>query len=195
MADLYEKITSKLFGSKDDLNYDDEDDIYGDDADLDYPDDDYDDEPEPERSYSRKSSRSSNSYSSSSSSSARSKRPIIKRNNNGKVIELHSNNGQNVEYEIMTQRPKNTDDAGKIMDVLMDGKPVLVNYEGIMEDERQRIMDMMTGCLYSLQGTYCKASLFVVLYAPGNIDITGDLVNDYEASSLGFNDRSRGNNW
>ncbi|MCR5586900.1 MAG: cell division protein SepF [Lachnospiraceae bacterium] len=209
MAKFLDKMMTVFsFGGNDE--YDDEEDIYDDDYfDEPYSEDEVEEEPIKRRSESRFSSRrnqsraeeedvpTNDSYVSSSRRERNSRKSVITRNREtGKVVALRNDNGHEVEFEIQTQRPKNSDDSAKICDIIKEGKPVLVNLEGIGEYEAQRIIDIVSGCVYAMDGDVCKASLFVLLFTPGNVEITGELTTGNNFSDTIYNNGSqRSSNW
>lgn len=71
-------------------------------------------------------------------------------------------------------------------EVLMDGQPVVVNLEGIDIMEAQRIMDFISGCIFSISGNMRQVSRYIFVFSPKNIDISGDYIKNM-AEGDGFN--------
>lgn len=119
--------------------------------------------------------------SSGRSSERSSGRQYVTRDRNsstGKVVALvHSGQEVNV---VETVRPKSIDDSPRIIDLLKDGKPVVVSFEGIETSERQRIIDVVSGGSYAVNGKYCSVSKNIFIFAPENVEIKGDFINDSE---------------
>ena len=40
--------------------------------------------------------------------------------------------------------------------------------------ESQRIMDFISGCIYSIKGQYHQISKYIFIFTPENVDISGD---------------------
>ncbi len=79
--------------------------------------------------------------------------------------------------EVKIFKPTGFDDSQEICDALLNSNPVIVNLEGFDSDDAQRIMDFVSGCLYSINGTYSEISKLTYIFAPDNVDIIGD-IND-----------------
>ncbi|MCR5202381.1 MAG: cell division protein SepF [Lachnospiraceae bacterium] len=201
MANFAEKLMSAL---NMDGGADYEEDIYEDDFDDSYDDDDdYDDsfldeEEEEERAPKKKSplsfrrsAKTNRRYSSSreeepeeeTSYSSRRRTSITKTKNQetGKVVKLLNTSSGN-SFELQTQKPMNTNDSAKICDSIKQGKPVVVNLEALEGFEAQRIIDIVSGCVYAVDGNICTVSKYIYIFTPGNIDITGDLINSSDFS-------------
>ncbi|MCR5624261.1 MAG: cell division protein SepF [Lachnospiraceae bacterium] len=119
-----------------------------------------------------------------------------KSSNSGKVVSLRTNNGQSVEFEIQTKRPKNFEDSSAICDIIKSGKPVIVNLEGIEDSMAQRIIDIVSGCVYAMDGNFCNVSLNVAVFTPGNVVISGELVNGSDFIDNVFKQKSsRSSSW
>ena len=58
--------------------------------------------------------------------------------------------------------------------MLLSGRPVVVNLEGFDPDDAQRIMDFISGCIYSIKVQYHQISKYIFIFTPENVDISGD---------------------
>ncbi|MDE6850871.1 MAG: cell division protein SepF, partial [Lachnospiraceae bacterium] len=74
----------------------------------------------------------------------------------------------------------------KVCEVLLEGLPVIVNLEGIDIMEAQRIMDFISGCIFSISGNMRQVSRYIFVFSPQSIDISGDYIKSM-AESEGFN--------
>lgn len=66
------------------------------------------------------------------------------------------------------------DDCQEICDNLINGNPIIVNLEGFDKDKAQRLMDFVSGCVYSIGGNLNQISSYIFIISPANIDVTGD---------------------
>lgn len=60
-------------------------------------------------------------------------------------------------------------DTQKITDHIINGHPVVVNFEKFSSDEAQRTMDFISGCIYTLKGSYQQVSKQVFVFAPKGV--------------------------
>lgn len=92
-----------------------------------------------------------------------------------KVVSM--NNRSMMEVNII--KPNTFEDSQNICNMLLSGRPVVVNLEGFDPDDAQRIMDFVSGCVYAIRGQYHQISKYIFIFTPENVDISGD--------SLSFN--------
>lgn len=92
-----------------------------------------------------------------------------------KVVSM--NNRSMMEVNII--KPNAFEDSQNICNMLLSGRPVVVNLEGFDPDDAQRIMDFVSGCVYAIRGQYHQISKYIFIFTPENVDISGD--------SLSFN--------
>ncbi len=91
-------------------------------------------------------------------------------NSKPKVVPM--NNRSMMEVNII--KPTSFEDSQNICNMLLSGRPVVVNLEGFDPDDAQRIMDFISGCIYSIKGQYHQISKYIFIFTPENIDISGD---------------------
>lgn len=181
MSKPFDKLWNMIRLSDED-DYDDYDDY---DEFDDYDDDDFDDIPAPvvkkkttpkkekaaktetkssvkkEKTTTKKKTSSFGSSSSSSSSSRSS----------SKIVPLMSSS----KSEVCVLRPTAFEDSRDITDVLLNGKAVVINLEGIDYEVAQRIIDFISGSIYAMAGNIQKISNYIFLVTPESIDISGDI--------------------
>ncbi|MCR4716235.1 MAG: cell division protein SepF [Lachnospiraceae bacterium] len=61
-----------------------------------------------------------------------------------------------------------------IMNLLIEGKTVILNLNGNNIPNAQRIIDSIGACCYTLDGSLRQISSYVFIAAPSNVDISGD---------------------
>ena len=91
-----------------------------------------------------------------------------------KVVPIKSAN-RNLEVCIM--KPSTFADSQDICDLLLEGRAVVVNLEGFDPLEAQRIMDFISGCVYSINGRLHQISRYIFIFSPDSIDISGDYLD------------------
>ena len=76
--------------------------------------------------------------------------------------------------EVNMIRPTSMDDARDICDMLLSGRAVVINLEGVQVDLAQRIIDFSSGACYSIDGNLQKISSYIFIITPSNIELTGE---------------------
>ncbi len=90
----------------------------------------------------------------------------------------------NSKNEVCVLRPTTFEDSRDITDVLLNGKAVVLNLEGIDYEVAQRIIDFISGSCYAMAGNIEKISNYIFIVTPETIDISGDIS---EVISSGIN--------
>ena len=92
----------------------------------------------------------------------------------GHVVSSVSHAGK---QEVTLFRPVNFNDASKAADDLRSRKVVVVNLENVDKAMARRVVDFLSGCAYSLDGSVKKIAQSTYLFCPHNMDVVGDLEN------------------
>lgn len=87
------------------------------------------------------------------------------------VVSLHTNRA----VRVVVQDPVSADEATHIADHLKARRPVIVNLGKMTPDAAQQLVDFLCGATYALGGTQQKIGRDIFLFAPPNINVTGDL--------------------
>ncbi|MBQ7229744.1 MAG: cell division protein SepF [Oscillospiraceae bacterium] len=77
--------------------------------------------------------------------------------------------------EVILFRPVNFNDASKAADDLRARKVVVVNLENVDKAMARRVVDFLTGCVYSIDGSVKKIAQAAYLFCPSHLFVTGDL--------------------
>ena len=77
--------------------------------------------------------------------------------------------------EVTLFRPVNFNDASKAADDLRSRKVVVVNLENVDKAMARRVVDFLSGCAYSLDGSVKKIAQAAYLFCPSNLVVNGDL--------------------
>lgn len=104
------------------------------------------------------------------------------------VFNVYKNN---TDSNLIIYRPVSCDDASHMIDSLKSKKPVIANFESIDHEKAQRILDMMSGAMYAISGSVHKVSKCIYVFAPENLDVTGDSNKDVANVSSIFMDISK----
>mgnify|MGYP001625110103 FL=1 len=79
--------------------------------------------------------------------------------------------------EVCMIMPKGYEDASEIADVLLHGKCVVLNLEGMNIEAAQRIIDFSSGACYTMGGNLQKISKKIFIVTPANVELSGDFTN------------------
>jgi len=96
------------------------------------------------------------------------------RKGSGKVLNLNNNSGT----KVVVVSPHNINDAKEICDHLRSNRSIVMNVEDIETQTAQRIVDFLSGAVYSLDGNIQKVSSGIFLATPSSVDILGDIKED-----------------
>ena len=70
------------------------------------------------------------------------------------------------ESNIIMYEPKNYGDIQKVVDYLKQGQSIMINLEGIADNDRGRILDFLSGAIYGLNGSIHRWHGDLFLLAP-----------------------------
>ena len=76
--------------------------------------------------------------------------------------------------EVCIFKPSSIEDSREITETLLQGKAVVVNFEGLHVEISQRIIDFISGSCYALDGNLQKISNYIFIATPNSVDISGD---------------------
>ena len=195
MASSLNKFMSFLKLTDED-DYDD--DFYDDDYDDDYDEKELQREERRVQREQRRADRKTSSYSRSDygrdrdyddydepSTSFNTRKQSTSKTSAGKVVSIHPVSSAN--YELSISKPVNFGESQQVCETLLNGQPVVVNLEGVDMSEAQRIIDLISGCIFAISGNMRQVSRYIFVFAPKNIDISGDYLNTITANDAGIN--------
>lgn len=87
---------------------------------------------------------------------------------------VHSTYAKSASMEVSMVKPSSMEDAREICDMLLAGRAVVINMEGVQVDLAQRIIDFSSGACYSIDGNLQKISSYIFIITPSDIELTGD---------------------
>ena len=94
------------------------------------------------------------------------------RNTGSKVVPMRTVSKGGMEVCIV--KPAAFEDAQDVCNIILSGRAAVVNLEGFDADEAQRIMDFVSGCIYTMNGRFHQISRYIFIFSPESVDISGD---------------------
>jgi cell division inhibitor SepF len=88
--------------------------------------------------------------------------------------------------EVCICKPKNFGDSTDACEMLLQGRAVVVNLEGIDIMEAQRIMDFISGCIFAISGKMHQISRYIFIFSPESVDISGDYLELSQDDEFGI---------
>lgn len=180
---LFDNLLDKMKLSSDDDEYEDDDDMMD--------EDEVEEERIPRRM--RKAAIKEDSYDDDYEEEEKVEKVRPKKNvserqtksNSNKIVNLRRVTSSSM--EVCLFKPNNYDtDSREIADTLLEGKSVLLNFEGIEIAVAQRIVDFISGVTHAIDGKLQKISRYIFIVTPRNVDLSGDFtesdLNDFAFS-------------
>ena len=91
----------------------------------------------------------------------------------GHVVNAAHTGGK--QQEVVLFRPVTFNDASKAANDLRSRKIVVVNLENVDKALARRVVDFMSGCAFSVDGSIKKIAQSAYLFCPANLSVNGDL--------------------
>jgi cell division inhibitor SepF len=88
--------------------------------------------------------------------------------------------------------PRAFSEAQQIADHLKNRNSVVVNLKRVTSDQAKRIVDFLSGCIYSIGGGMQKIGIGIYLCTPKNVNIQGKITDDSEKAK---NNKSENIDW
>ncbi|MEA5151135.1 MAG: cell division protein SepF [Oscillospiraceae bacterium] len=77
------------------------------------------------------------------------------------------------ETQVILFSPKSFDEAGELMNHLLQSRSVVMTLEGLPTDTARRLLDFLSGITFALQGKITPISAKTYFVTPQNVDILG----------------------
>lgn len=77
------------------------------------------------------------------------------------------------ESQVILFSPKNFDEAGEVVNHILQNRSVVMSLEGIPADTARRLLDFISGIAFALQGKITPVSAKAYFITPQNVDIVG----------------------
>jgi len=88
--------------------------------------------------------------------------------------------------EVCIFKPSSIEDSREITETLLQGKAVVINFEGLHVEISQRIIDFISGSCYALDGNLQKISNYIFIATPDSVDISGDFQDLIDGNDNSF---------
>ncbi len=89
-----------------------------------------------------------------------------------------------VKMEVVVIQPESYDEAQDICDHIKSQRPVIINLENLERSIAQRIMDFVSGSIYTLNGNVQRVTNNIFIIAPENIDVAGDFREELKTNGI-----------
>lgn len=99
-----------------------------------------------------------------------------------------TNNARMSGNEVCIFKPSSIEDSREITETLLQGKAVVINFEGLHVEISQRIIDFISGSCYALDGNLQKISNYIFIATPNSVDISGDFQDLFGGDNGGLFD-------
>ena len=76
--------------------------------------------------------------------------------------------------EVSMVRPTSFEDARDVCEMLLSGRAVVINMEGVQVELAQRIIDFASGACYAIDGNLQKISKKIFMIVPESMNLSGD---------------------
>ena len=173
MAGIFDKFINSMKLNDEDDEYDD-DYMYDDDEDLEEDDefndvnevDEDDDEEEdiaPKRKFFGKEKAVDNM-----------EKDIPRSRKEENVVPLRSSSRG---MEVCMVKASSVEDGREICDILLSGRAVVINLEGMHTEVAQRIIDFASGACYTMNGNLQMISNYIFIATPQTVELSGDFQN------------------
>jgi len=86
------------------------------------------------------------------------------------VVSIHGGKG----IKVIVCEPERFEEAQALADHLKNRRQVVVNFESTRPEVSQKIIDFISGAVYSLDGTSQQLGQHIFLFAPASVEITAD---------------------
>ena len=67
--------------------------------------------------------------------------------------------------------PRSFDDVATIIDHLLSGKPAIVHLSEVKDSTARRVIDLLSGAIYVMNGNLCELKKEVYIFTPNGIKI------------------------
>ncbi|MCL2202341.1 MAG: cell division protein SepF [Defluviitaleaceae bacterium] len=104
-------------------------------------------------------------------------KPAKKNRFSDKYVELYGSKSPSDKagMHVTLTSPKDVSNSNIVTDNIKDGKICAVNLTGVDREQAQRIVDVIAGAVYALDGSIQRVSKDVFIVAPEGVPITGEM--------------------
>lgn len=85
--------------------------------------------------------------------------------------------------KMILMEPRAFSEAQQIADHLKNRNSVVVNFKRVTAPQAKRIVDFVSGCIYSIGGSMEQISTGIYVCAPKNVNVQGKITNEKAKST------------
>ncbi len=98
--------------------------------------------------------------------------PIVDETRRQKTPRVVSLQNAQRQFRVVVFEPRTFEEVQGVVDQLKNHRPVIINLEETEKNVARRVVDFMSGAVYSLGGGMQKISLSIFLFTPPNVEIS-----------------------
>lgn len=104
-----------------------------------------------------------------------------RRREGGNVVNIAAT----TQLQVVLVKPERFNEGSEVADHLGQRRTVVVNFETTKKEVARRLLDFLSGVVYSYNGKISRVSSNIYIVTPYNVDIVGDeLLGELESSGL-----------
>ena len=97
-----------------------------------------------------------------------------------KVVKINTT----AQLNVVIVAPSSYEECKEIADHLKTKRTVVINLEGMSKEDAHRMVDFISGAVYACDGNIQKVSSGIILIAPYNVGIMGDIRDELKSTGL-----------
>ena len=97
-------------------------------------------------------------------------RNSTEKNSGSNIVSIHNNKSM----KVVVCEPQKFEEVQALSDHLKNRRQVIINFDSTPPDIAQRMIDFITGTVYTLDGQSQQVGNNIFLFAPSNVEITKD---------------------
>lgn len=105
---------------------------------------------------------------------------VISDTKRGKVVDIHTT----TQFKVVVLNARKFEDVMDIADHLKAKQPVVINMEELDQALARRMIDFLSGVVYSADGGIQKISKDIMLVTPYTVEIMGDFQDELRSKGL-----------
>ncbi|MBR4030649.1 MAG: cell division protein SepF [Clostridia bacterium] len=105
---------------------------------------------------------------------------VISDTKRGKVVDIHTT----TQFKVVVLNARKFEDVMDIADHLKAKQPVVINMEDLDQALARRMIDFLSGVVYSADGGIQKISKDIMLVTPYTVEIMGDFQDELRSKGL-----------
>lgn len=104
-----------------------------------------------------------------------------RRRDNSNVVNINAT----TQLQVVLVKPERFNEGSEVADHLGQRRTVVVNFETTKKEVARRLLDFLSGVVYSYNGKISRVASNIYIVTPYNVDIVGDeLLGELESSGM-----------